>query len=219
MFVRDLKPMFLMDEGDPAGGTPPATPPGTDPNAGGTPAGDPPTPPADKTFNQAEVDRIVKERLDRDRKTREEEARKAAMTEAEKLKAEKDEADKRSQATTDAANLRAVKADAKIALRDKGVTAEKVDRALRMLDLDGIKVGDDGEPDAKAITAAVDALLKDIPELAGTSGDGKGGGDIGGGGGKGEDLTDEKIAKMSSEEYAKNLPAITAHYKRKQKPT
>jgi hypothetical protein len=38
--------------------------------------------------------------------------------------------------------------------------------AVRLLDLDDFKVDDDGEVDAKSITAAVDQLIKDKPYLA-----------------------------------------------------
>lgn len=157
-----------------------------DPNTQ-TPAGNTPQdPPADngstgnsedagetgeKLLTQEQFDKTLTKRLAQERRAweadAEEKRKKAEMTEAERLKAEKDEADRKATAATDAANARIVKTEARAALADAGVKAERRDYALRMLELSSVTVDDAGNPDAKALKAAVEALLKDIPELKG----------------------------------------------------
>lgn len=72
-------------------------------------------------------------------------------------------------------NARLIRAEVKAAAA--GLLADPAD-APKFIDLAKIKVGDDGEPDAKAIKKALTDLLKDKPYLAGT----KPWGDVGGGG-------------------------------------
>lgn len=198
-----------------------------DPNAGGRGSagdgGDGGQRPGSVTMSQDELDKLIqreKGKAERAAQKRfEDERRKADMTEAEKLKAEKETAQKERDEARSAANSRVIRADAKDALRDKGVPREKIERALKLIDLGGVEVDEKGEPDATAISRAVDLLLKDIPELTGgSSGGDKGGSDMGGGGG-GDDLTQEQIDKMTPEEYGKNLSRITAFYQRKQAKT
>jgi hypothetical protein len=61
------------------------------------------------------------------------------------------------------ANTRIVKAEARGALAQAGVSKERVARAVGLLDLKGIDVDDDGEVDG--LDDAIDALKKDWPEL------------------------------------------------------
>lgn len=72
-------------------------------------------------------------------------------------------------------NARLVRAEVKAAAA--GQLADPSD-APRFIDLAKIKIGDDGEPDAKQIKKAIADLLKERPYLAGT----KPWGDVGGGG-------------------------------------
>ncbi|MFJ3084996.1 hypothetical protein [Streptomyces sp. NPDC086838] len=72
-------------------------------------------------------------------------------------------------------NARLIRAEVKAAAAGK--LADPAD-APRFIDLAKIKVGDDGEPDAKAIKKAIDDLLKEKPYLAGK----QPWGDVGGGG-------------------------------------
>lgn len=72
-------------------------------------------------------------------------------------------------------NARLVRAEVKAAAAGK--LADPSD-APRFIDLAKIKIGDDGEPDAKQVKKAIDDLLKERPYLAGT----KPWGDVGGGG-------------------------------------
>lgn len=75
----------------------------------------------------------------------------------------------------DESNARLVRAEVKAAAA--GMLADPAD-APRFIDLAKIKVGDDGEPDAKQIKKAIEDLLKDKPYLAGK----QPWGDVGGGG-------------------------------------
>ncbi|AGK78629.1 hypothetical protein SFUL_3711 [Streptomyces microflavus DSM 40593] len=72
-------------------------------------------------------------------------------------------------------NARIVRAEVKAAAAGK--LADPAD-APRYIDLSKIKVGDDGEPDAKQIKKAIEELLKERPYLAGK----QPWGDVGGGG-------------------------------------
>lgn len=127
-----------------------------------------------KLFTQEELDAIIAKRLARERRQweqqLEEERKKAAMTEAERLKAEKEEAERRAQAAIEAANQHAIRAEARVQAAALGVRPERLDYVLRLLDLSEIEVGEDGTPDAGAIKQAVEQLLRDLPELKGSTG-------------------------------------------------
>jgi hypothetical protein len=75
-------------------------------------------------------------------------------------------------------NARLVRAEVKAAAAGK--LADPSD-APKFIDLAKIKIGEDGEPDAKQIKKAIEELLKDKPYLA-ANGAGQGWGDVGGGG-------------------------------------
>lgn len=148
---------------------------GTDPDGKGDNAGNDDGNKGDnKTFTQAELDAILSKRLARERKQWEQQVedakKKAAMDETERLKAEKAEAEQKAQAAQAAANQRLIKAEAKVQAAALGVKPERIDYAIRLADLSGVEVGDDGEPDAKAVKAAIEAVLRDVPELKGVSG-------------------------------------------------
>lgn len=129
--------------------------------------------PSGKTFTQDELDKIIAKRIARERKDWdakvEEEKRKAAMTEAERLKAEKDEAEKAASERVSAANKRVIRAEASVQAAQLGIKPERIKHALKLADLSAIEVGDDGEPDGKAIKSALEAVLKEMPELKGAS--------------------------------------------------
>ncbi|WP_435239564.1 hypothetical protein [Streptomyces sp. YPW6] len=80
----------------------------------------------------------------------------------------------REELTTES-NARLVRAEVKAAAAGK--LADPAD-APRFIDLSKIKIGDDGEPDAKQIKKAIEDLLKEKPYLAGK----QPWGDVGGGG-------------------------------------
>jgi len=158
-----------------------------------------------KTFTQDELDAILAKRLARERKAWEqqieEERKKAAMTEAERLKAEKEEAERKAQAAQEAANRRLINAEARVQAVALGVKPERVDYALRLADLSSVEVDENGNPDAAGIKAAIEAVLKDLPELKGQTAANKSGGEFPGGGGTGT-----KTNTL--------LGAIQAHYRK-----
>lgn len=71
-------------------------------------------------------------------------------------------AEARAEATAQA-NQRIVRAEVKAAAAGR---VKNPDLALKLVTLSEIDVGDDGEVDSDAVTAAIDALLTDYPELA-----------------------------------------------------
>ena len=125
-------------------------------------------------LSQSEVDKAIEKRLTRARKQwekeQEEKAAKDKMTAEERLKAEKEEAERKAVEREKAANSRAIKAEAKSLAASLGVKPERIDYAVRLADLSGVDVDDDGEPDTREIKLALEAVLKDLPEL---KGDGK----------------------------------------------
>lgn len=147
--------------------------PGADSNA-------PPETPPERTLTQTEVNAILAREKASWKKTAEDERRKAEMTEADRLKAEKAEAETRAAESAKTANLRIARVEARAALADAGVRADRRDYALRMLDLDSVGAGDDGEPDTKAIATLVEKLLAAVPELK-SSGASSGGTEFRGG--------------------------------------
>ena len=148
-----------------------------------SPVEDPPVdPPADPIEDdktaQPDIDAIVQKRLGQARKAWQKEAddaaAKAKMTETEQAKAEKAEAEKAAEDKSAAADARVIRAEAKVASVAAGVKPDRAAAFLRILDLEDVELGDDGEPDAKAIAAAIKSTLADFPEFKGVAG-GKGG--------------------------------------------
>ncbi|OMD27492.1 phage scaffolding protein [Paenibacillus odorifer] len=139
-----------------------------------------PDPTPDKTFTQADLDRIVADRLARDRKGREDyddiktkltaleqaeaDRAKAEMTAAERLEAEKAEALKKAQEAEDrstaretAANQRIINAEFKSLAREANVPADRLSAALKLADLSAVTVDDEGN--AVGVKEAVEALV------------------------------------------------------------
>lgn len=142
-------------------------------------------------LSQADVDRIVADRLARERQKYADYGdlkKKAAefdkLAEQQKTEAEKAveaaRAEGRSEALS-AANDRLLKAEIKAAAAGK--LSDPAD-AVRMLDLSSFKVGDDGEIDTSAIGAAIEELVTSKPYLAAQSQGFQGSGDNGPRGGK-----------------------------------
>lgn len=129
----------------------------------------------EQSYSKSELTAILARERKAWQQQQADERKKAEMSEAERLKAEKAEAEKRVTETQTAANARIIKTEARAALADAGVNHERRDYALRMLDLSGIDVDEQGDVDAKALRGAIDALLKDVPELRAVSGGGAAG--------------------------------------------
>jgi hypothetical protein len=146
-----------------------------------------PAPTASVTFSQADVDRIVVDRVKRATQEASDKAKadadKAKLDETERLKLEKKEAEDAKTAAEARIEKTIVNADAKVALLAAGIKPENVNRILSMLDLSGVTVTDE-IPDSKAIASAVNQIKGEFPELFGAQqGAGRSGGDFKGGGG------------------------------------
>ena len=124
-----------------------------------------------KTFTQEDIDAIVTKRLAREQKTweakLEDEKKQANMTEQEKLKAAAAEAENKGKVAVEAANKRIVAAEARVIAAELGVKSERIGHLLKLADLSGADVDDKGEVNTKAVKQAIEAVLKDLPELAG----------------------------------------------------
>ena len=127
-----------------------------------------------ETFDRAYVEKLRKEAAKYRKKAetadKERQERQAAeMTESERLKAEKEAAERSAKDVTDRANQRAINAEARVTASTLGIKAERIPYALRLADLSGVEVDENGEPDAAAVKSALQAVLKNVPELKGTS--------------------------------------------------
>lgn len=135
------------------------------------------------SMTQAELDALVQKRLGQAQKRWEKDQAdakaKAEMTEAERLKAEKADVEKAAAEQVTAANNRVIRAEAKAAALAAGVKPDRAAAFLRVADLDGIDVDDDGTPDSDAIAKAVKAVLDDFPEFKGSPKAGASGGEHG----------------------------------------
>lgn len=141
---------------------------------------------------------------------------KAAKAEAAQLKAEKESAGKpadeqaldkaRAEATTTAlaaANKRIIRSEVKAAAAGKLANPAL---AVRLLDLDGFEVDEDGNVDEEEIAEAIEDLLKENPYLAAQGGSVQFDSARGKPRPKGQ-LTKSDLAKMSPEEIAKAYDA------------
>lgn len=146
------------------------TPQGADP--ANPPASDP-APPADRSFTQADIDRIVADRVARERgKYADYDDLKAKAADYEQLRAQSQtdqekaietaRAEGKAEVQT-AANERLIRAEVRAAAAGK--LADPAD-AVRLLDVTGLTVGDDGTVDAKALAERIGQLVKDKPYLA-----------------------------------------------------
>lgn len=218
MWIRNNRVVYQADDGAGSGAA------GDAGAAGEQNAGDGGGAQSQVTFTaeqQVAMDKIIEGRLARDRKqtrtTVEKEfidkAAQAAMTEGEKLKAEKDAAVAKSAELDAKTNQRIINSEARVQAVEASVKADKVSYVLKLADLSGIEMGDDGEPDAKSIKAAIEAVKTSVPELFGQITTPKAGGDFSGGNAGAGAITEESIRKMSTSELAANMPAVEAFYK------
>jgi len=121
---------------------------------------------------QAAIDELVAERVRRAERVAAQKAkaeadeamRRASMDETERLKAEKVEAEKRAAEAIAHAERTLVAAEARVRAVAAGAKPERLDKIMRLLNLDEVPV-EDGQPDGKAVADAVAALKAEIPEL------------------------------------------------------
>lgn len=100
-------------------------------------------------------------------------ASKAAKAEADKgnltaVQKRAEEAEAKLTAAEKAANARIISTEAKIMARDLGVSKESLSYVLRLADLSMVTVDANGDPDAKALEAAINKVLTDVPALKST---------------------------------------------------
>ena len=167
-------------------------------------------------LTQDELDRLIARRLKRAEQEWAQkvdaERKQAEMTESEKLQAAARAAEERAAQAAQQANSRIIRAEMRVALAAAGVAAQKLDRAVRLVDLDSIEVLETGEPDSRAITAQVQSLLQEWPELTGQTSK-SGGGEFGGGNAGEPPITEELIEKMDTATLKRRMPEIERFYK------
>lgn len=114
---------------------------------------------SEKRFTQTELDAAVEKRLQQDhRKWQREQA--DASTEPKGSENEN---------RLEKANRRHLLAEAKLAAVSLGVPAKRAGYAARLADLSNVAIDEEKGPDKTAIQKAVETVLRDIPELKGTS--------------------------------------------------
>lgn len=192
------QPLFVFAPDEP----PPADPPAADPP--------PVDPPADRTFTQADVDRIVQERLSRAKAAPPadyEELKQAAerlkeIEEANKTELEK-ERDRAAKAEERAVKVEQEARDIRLrsALLAEAAKADRnivdPDAAIALLDKTTLTLDDEGNP--TNVAEAMDSLLKAKPYLVATGGT-RGNADQGArGGGAAGQITEAQLKTMSPE--------------------
>ena len=166
---------------------------------------------------QTQIDELVAERVKRAEKNArqaalkeaETERQRAEMDELERVKAEKEEADQRAAEAKADRDRVLVDAEAKVAILAAGVPAERLTKALRLLDLDGVEV-QDGRIDPAAVRQAVRALKVEIPELFAVPGPARSGGDFTVAGEGKRSFTAAEVKAMSAAEYTSHRDEIMA---------
>jgi hypothetical protein len=150
----------------------PAPAPDPAPNPDPKPA--PASAPAAKTFTQAEVDQMIQERLARVKSPN------PAPAPAPNPNPAQPQQPDTSVFETQLAAMRTtlITAEVKSAMAIGGVKPEKVERAVRLVDMTKC-VDDKGQPDAAKIKKEIEDTLKDFPELKVTADEGAGGFRIG----------------------------------------
>ena len=137
-------------------------------------------------------------------KEAETERQRAEMDELERVKAEKEEADQRAAEAQAERDRVLVDAEAKIAMLAAGVPAERLTKALRLLDLEGVEV-EDGRIDTATVRRAVEALKAEIPELFAVPGPARSGGDFTVAGEGKRSFTAAEVKAMSAAEYTSSV--------------
>jgi hypothetical protein len=183
-------------------------------SAGGTPSGGQPGGQPEPKFSQADLDRIIGERLASERaawqKKLDDAAELAGKSETEKLQTQLEQANNRATETQQKAAQRVARTEAKIAAQSLDARPDRLDAILKQADLSKA-VRDDGEVDDAAVRTAVEAVLKDYPEWKKSSTTSQSGGELNGGGGNGKPtFTRKQLEDMPPEEMAARIDEINA---------
>lgn len=189
-------------------------PPVVDPPAGGG------APISFTPEQQAHIDKLISKTVGRERTRLEGELKtlkdRGDMDEVTRLTAEL--ADRDAAIATSAATVLATKVEtrAERAALAAGVKPERLDRFMRLVDIDVDTLTADGKPDADAITALVATTLADVPEFKGaasTTGGAPTGADLTGGNGQPKTWTRAEIAALSLEDFETHEAEINAQLK------
>lgn len=167
-----------------------------------------------KTRSQDDINKIVESRLARAKKKWEEETaeqvKRSKMDSEERLKLELAEMEKKASDIRVEANRKLMIAELKAQAMAAGVRPDRLDFVARLVDIDSLDTGD--EIDTDALKKAVEALLKEFPELSGTSQPGKVGSSFSAPS-QAQPLTREAIINMTPEERARRMHEIQHFYK------
>lgn len=176
------------------------------------PKADPPKTDEGPKFTQADLDRILGERLAAERATAQRKIQEATelagKNETEKLTIERDQAKQREAEATAKATERIARTEAKGIARDLDARPDRLTAIIAAADLSkGIK---DGEVDEAAMKAELERVLTEYPEWKkAPGGPTASGGELNGQGGGGKPtFTRAQIEAMSSQEVADRIEEI-----------
>ena len=175
---------------------------------------------------QAHIQKIIDATIAKERKKSEKAAadavaeaeRKAKLTAEEKAKEEREKKEKIAAERETKANTRIINLEIKDVARELGVTSQKLDRFLKVVDRDDLSVDDNGDVDRKAVEAAVKAVLVDMPEFKGSTSPKGPGAEFGGGGNNDAKYSLEQIKAMTpadiSKDYDEVMKSMKIHNKK-----
>lgn len=164
-------------------------------------------------FSQADLDRIIGERVAAEKakhdKALADAQALAGKNETEKLTIERDQATQRAQEATQKAAERVAKTEAKVAALAAGANPDRVAAIVRNADL--AAAVKDGDVDEAAVKAAVEKVLTEYPEWKkAPGGPSSSGGELNGGDSGKPTFTRKQLEEMPPEEMAKRIDEINA---------
>ena len=145
-----------------------------------------------------------------------------SMTEIDKLKKQAQDAETARDTATNSANSALRMADAKLIAQGLGVKTERIDKFLRLVDLNEVDVKDN-KVDVQSLKGLLIQELEDMPEFKTQTTTSQGGGGDFSGSGKGEGgsgsdlLTMDAIRNMSSDQVADRIEEIRTFMTKKNK--
>lgn len=131
----------------------------------------------EKTFTQAEVDRMIQERLARVKTQPTQQTQQQTQAQTQQQTTQQPD-NSGLEAQLAAMRTTLITAEVKSAMAINGIRPEKVERAVRLVDATKC-VDNNGQPDATKIKTEIENLLKDFPELKATTEEGAAGFKIG----------------------------------------
>lgn len=150
----------------------------------------------EKTFTQAEVDRMIENRLARERKRYQQQNNAGAQTQEQSTENNAgagttttvevdvtEDAKQQAAAIIAQANQRMIQAIAQSEATKLNINPDYIADAVRLADLSKVTVNDDGTVDTKSVTTALEAVLERMPILKVAVGTPAGGFKVGGQGG------------------------------------